>query len=161
MFCNILVSVDGSAAAQQALTEAIDLASTGRARLTILTSIVRPSPWVYAPPTAAAFGPLAAELERESKEIMESAVAQVPEAIPVTKILTHEPIREALEHHLAKGNYDLLVMGSRGRGAIKSSVLGSVSHFALNHSPIPVLVIHADGQIVSAPDELKKGLSPA
>ena len=33
-------------------------------------------------------------------------------------------------------------MGSRGRGALSSSVLGSVSHFALNHSAVPVLIIH-------------------
>jgi nucleotide-binding universal stress UspA family protein len=63
----------------------------------------------------------------------------------VTKILTREPIREALNHRLATGEYDLLVIGSRGRGALSASLLGSVSHYALNHSPIPVLIVHEDG----------------
>ena len=40
------------------------------------------------------------------------------------------------------GEHDLLVMGSRGRGALSASVLGSVSHFALNHCDVPVLIIH-------------------
>ncbi len=43
---------------------------------------------------------------------------------------------------LKTGEYDLLVMGSRGRGALTASVLGSVSHFALNHSHVPVLIVH-------------------
>ncbi len=49
---------------------------------------------------------------------------------------------------ITSGTYDLVVMGSRGRGALSASLLGSVSHFALNHSEVPVLIVRAedDGQ---------------
>ncbi len=144
MFRNILVAADGSRHAQRALAEAIDIAEAGHGRLTILTSIPRPPAWISTPSTAAASAPLALQLEAESAEALEHAVGRIPASVPVTKILTHEPIRDALLERIASGHHDLLVMGSRGRGAITASLLGSVSHYALNHAPIPVLIVHAD-----------------
>jgi nucleotide-binding universal stress UspA family protein len=144
MFRNILVSLDGSPHAERALAEAIDIATLSRARLTILTAIPRPACWAYTPASAAALQSLAPELERESTEIVEAGVSTVPDSIPVTSVVSREPIRKALMRELTSGRHDLLVIGSRGRGALTAPLLGSVSHFALNHSPIPVLVVHAE-----------------
>jgi nucleotide-binding universal stress UspA family protein len=143
MFRNILVSVDGSAHAERALSEAIDISLANNARLTILTAIPKSPTWMCASLAVPAPPPLDRELERESQEILRAAEQRVPESVPVTTLLTREPIRDALQKRIVAGNHDLLVIGSRGRGAFKASLLGSVSHHALNHSPIPVLVIHA------------------
>ena len=146
MFRNILVAVDGSRHAERALAEAIDIAQAGHGRLTILSAITRPPAWASTPATAAACEPLSLELEQEAAESLRSAVDLVPEEIPLTKILTHRPIRHALLDQIGSGRHDLLVMGSRGRGALSASLLGSVSHYALNHSPIPVLVVHTEDE---------------
>jgi nucleotide-binding universal stress UspA family protein len=145
MFRNILVAVDGSRHAQQALTEALDIAEGSHGRLTILTAVPKPPAWATTPAMAGGSASLALELEAESSQALKQAVGQIPDSVPVTKILTHEPIRTALQEQIASGHHDLLVMGSRGRGAISSSLLGSVSHHALHHSPIPVLIVHAEG----------------
>jgi nucleotide-binding universal stress UspA family protein len=144
MFRNILVCVDGSAHAERALDEAIDLAEAERSRLTILTAIPRPPYWACTPSTAAGIQSLADDLAKEAQDALRSAVDRIPASIPVTTILTEEPIREALMERIKSGRHDLVVMGSRGRGALTSSLLGSVSHYALNHSQVPVLIIHAE-----------------
>jgi nucleotide-binding universal stress UspA family protein len=143
MFHNILVCVDGSIHANHALDEAIDLATAGNARLTLLTSIPRPPAWACTPVTAPAVQPLANELREEAKATLRAAVERIPQTISVTTIMSERPIRDALMEQLRAGTYDLLVMGSRGRGALSASVLGSVSHYALNHAGVPVLIIHA------------------
>lgn len=150
MFHNILVCVDGSAHADRALAEAIDLAATERARLTILTAIPRPPFWACTPETAGGIERLTSDLADEATATLRAAVDRVPESIPVTRILTAEPIRDALMERIETGGHDLLVMGSRGRGALSASVLGSVSHYALNHSPIPVLIVHAEEEARAA-----------
>jgi nucleotide-binding universal stress UspA family protein len=54
-----------------------------------------------------------------------------------------EAIRSALIEQIRGAGHDLIAMGSRGRGAIRAALLGSVSHYVLNHSPVPVLIVQA------------------
>jgi nucleotide-binding universal stress UspA family protein len=144
MFQNILVSVDGSPDAERALSEAIDLARVTNGRLTILTAIVHPPSWAYSGINAGAAQQVAVELEQEAKDVLRRAEESVPREVPVTTVLTRDPIRQALLKRIDEGGHDLVMMGSRGRGAVASTVLGSVSHHMLHHSPVPVLIVHAD-----------------
>ncbi len=148
MFRNILISVDGSPHAEQALRQAVDIAAAGNGRLTILTAVPKASVWAANPAAAAVVQSLSDDLEHEFTDVARHATGEIPDSIPVTTIVTHEPIRMALMHQIETGKYDLLVMGSRGRGALSASLLGSVSHYALNHLEIPVLIVHADDRTV-------------
>jgi nucleotide-binding universal stress UspA family protein len=141
MFLNILVLVDGSPDAQAALSQAIDLAESEHTRLTVLTAIAPP------PPVAALAGVDALAIQRaetEADEILGRARDQVPDDLPVATLLLDQPIRQAVIRQVAEGHHDLVVMGSRGRGAVRSALLGSVSHFVLDRSPVPVLIVHAE-----------------
>jgi nucleotide-binding universal stress UspA family protein len=102
-------------------------------------------------PTAAAVSAcdvLASPIEAaraDAEAILRRARDQVPDDLPVITLLTDQPVRTALIHQIKEGHHDLVVMGSRGRGAVRSAVLGSVSHYVLHHSPAPVLIVHDDG----------------
>jgi nucleotide-binding universal stress UspA family protein len=143
MFRNILVAIDGSRHADRALMDAIDLADSEHARLTLFTAIVPPPTLAY---LGAAGGPVATLLrdaEAQAVAILKRARASVPDHVSVTTMLSKQPVMPALLGQIKDGHHDLVVMGSRGRGAVRSALLGSVSHHVLHHSPVPVLIIHA------------------
>jgi nucleotide-binding universal stress UspA family protein len=144
MFKKILVAVDGSPAADQALTQAIDLAEAEHARLTIFSAVATPPPAAFIGVTGGVPASLARDAEVETETILRTAVRRVPDHVSVNTVLSGEPVRPALIHQVENGGYDLVVMGSRGRGALGSVLLGSASHYVLNHSPVPVLIVHAD-----------------
>jgi nucleotide-binding universal stress UspA family protein len=144
MFHSILVAVDGSPDAEQALMEAIDLAESEHARLTLITAVSQVPLTAYGAPAGVPVAELLEEAHVEAEAILRRARECVPEGIPVTAVLGEQPIRVALSRQIADGHHDLVVMGSRGRGAVRAALLGSVSHHVLHHCPVPVLIIHAD-----------------
>jgi nucleotide-binding universal stress UspA family protein len=137
MFKSILVAWDGSEHAKRALSEAIDLARTQSGRLTLMTVAAPIHAWPgYVPPVTEA------DLSSAAEKTLAEGEALVPEGIPVSgRTVVGDPAMEIVKRAKA-ANHDLIVMGSRGRGAVRSAVLGSVSHSVLNHTTVPALIIH-------------------
>jgi nucleotide-binding universal stress UspA family protein len=144
MFRNILVAVDGSPDSDQALTQAIDLAESQNARLTLFSAVVTPPAGAYIGAGGAVAATIARDAQAETETILRTAAEMVPDQVSLSTVLSSEPVRPALIHQIETGAHDLVVMGSRGRGAVRSVLLGSVSHYVLHHSPVPVLIVHAD-----------------
>ena len=46
----------------------------------------------------------------------------------------------------ARGDSDLIVMGSQGRGLLEEVFLGSVSHYVARHASLPVLLVPHKGE---------------
>jgi nucleotide-binding universal stress UspA family protein len=137
MFRSILVAWDGSEHARRALAEAVDLAHAQGARLALLTVAAPLHVWPgYVPPISEA------DLISSAEKILAEGEALVPEGIPVSGRTTIGDPGMELVNRAKAADHDLIAMGSRGRGAIRSAVLGSVSYFVLNHTTAPVLIIH-------------------
>lgn len=144
MFHSILVAVDGSHHTDKALADAIDLADSGHAKLTLFTAIVPPPAIAYLGATGEAVTTIFQQAEAEAESLLRRARDRVPDYVSVTTVLSRQPVLTGLIQQIKDGHHDLVVMGSRGRGAVRSALLGSVSHHVLHHSPAPVLIVHAE-----------------
>lgn len=146
MFRRLLVAVDGSAHAERALVEAIDLAQATHGTLTLLTVVADPSGWalsgMYLVSVDAAG--LAQETMAAHARVLERAIGRVPQCVSVTRLLIHGSPGPAIVEQAERGAHDLIVMGSRGRSEVGSLVLGSVSHHVVHGSAIPVLICHGE-----------------
>src|SRR4051794_14424075 len=144
MFHNILVAVDGSQHADRALAHAIDLADREHARLTLFTAVVQLPAGAFFGASGDAVSVMFQDVEAQAEAILRRARDRVPEHMSVTTVLSTDRVEPALIRQIKTGHHDLVVMGSRGRGAVRSALLGSVSHYVLHHSPVPVLIVHAE-----------------
>ena len=121
MFRDILVAVDGSADAEEALTDAIDLAESEHTRLTLITAVPQiPATGLLIP--GAVTDDEVADARSWAEAILRRARDQVPDDVPVRTVVTDQPIRPALISQIKAGHHDVVVMGSRGRGAVRSAL---------------------------------------
>ena len=144
MFRRLLVAFDGSAHSQHALDEAIELARANQGSVTVMTVAPEPSRlWAaglgYGDPLN--LDGLADQVERQHRSMLDRVVCTLPADVPVSSILRRGAAAAALVEETRAGGHDLILIGSRGRGELRSLLLGSVSHHVLQASPIPVLVV--------------------
>ena len=145
MIKKILVALDGSKAANNALTFAIGLAEMTSAELSLLTvvpPVFLPSHSIYVLKSEAV-ADCAKALDATFKGVLDKAEGEVKNRKPKFKVSTRfergEPAEKIVETAEC-GSVDLIVMGSRGLGG-RVSTLGSVSSRVVDRSNCPVLIV--------------------
>ncbi|MFC9964552.1 universal stress protein [Nocardia ignorata] len=154
----VVVGVDGSEQSRHALRWAAEYAAHHRVALRLVFAVDVPVD--YGPGLA---GPLydVDELRRHGETIVSDAAQQAAAvAAPITDItITTDVVAGSavavLRHHSESAR--LLVVGSRGLGAFRRTLLGSVSTSIARHAGCPVAVIPestapADGAVVVGVD---------
>ena len=146
MFRNILVGVDHSEHSREAVRFAAEIARGQRATLTLVTVYRTQLSWAALMPPGGVSQRTVDEIidgKREiAQAILDEAVELVPAGIDVRTVLAEGEPGPAIVEEARTGRYDLVVVGSRGRGDATSLLLGSVSHQVLHDSPVPVMVVH-------------------
>jgi nucleotide-binding universal stress UspA family protein len=136
----IVVAVDGSEHAERALRMGIDLAGKFGAHMRVV-SVVEPT---YLPPEP--YG-LAEQVDKATREeasrLVGAAVKSVTDAGVAAsgEVLDGSPA-DVVARVADEVGADLVVVGSRGKGALGRLFLGSVSDRIVHFLRRPVLVVH-------------------
>jgi nucleotide-binding universal stress UspA family protein len=134
---SIIVGVDGSAPATNALEYAIEEAQLRRAPLRVI--------YAYAvignPITGSTGKDYYERVETEAKEFLQGIVATAPSVGDLDVEWVAAPGNPAEVLIAASEGATLLVVGSRGVGGFRGLLMGSVSTQCVHHSHCPVLVV--------------------
>jgi len=139
-FERILLASDGSEASCRAAKLAEEVTTALDASLTVLNVF---EPAHEYPSVQQGDLPDEAYSVNVIKKMRQATLASITNCTTVTEVAQEEGhpaeviVRYANEH-----NKDLIVMGSRGRGAFKSFLLGSVSNRTLHYASTSVLIVH-------------------
>jgi nucleotide-binding universal stress UspA family protein len=121
----ILVGVDGSEYAEKALRRAIEIAKSFSAEVTVVN--------VYHVPTGQ---DVSQKILDKAKDVLDDARVKC-KLVSVLSPNTPKVITDMAEDE----KFDLIVVGSRGMGAIKAYLIGSVCNKICYDSPVSVLIV--------------------
>jgi nucleotide-binding universal stress UspA family protein len=133
----IVVGVDGWDESKYALEWACDLAAKAGAAVETVHA------WEYPYRTKdAVFGSPRADMERDAGALVDRVLAELSDDRRQLVTGTHVAEGSASDVLIDTSNdADMLVVGSRGRGGVRSLLLGSVSRTTVHHALCPVAVV--------------------
>ena len=137
----ILVAVDGSESALKAARMAVEIAEKFGSKLTLVHVVPR----LLLPPDV--YGLTIAEVEKEHRAYADALLDKSVTALQrpdldIGRTVLYGSPAEAIAEEAAVADVGLVVVGSRGHGAVARMFLGSVSDRIVHISPKPVLVVH-------------------
>ena len=148
---NILVPTDFSAASQEAVRYAFELASGLGATLHVVHVLENPfAPGafmeMYSPPPAEYFTDLERQAEDRLRASLTAEERQRCRAVLTTRLGV--PSAEILDRLSETPAIDLVVMATHGRGGVARLVMGSVADKVIRAAPCPVLTMREHPQTV-------------
>jgi nucleotide-binding universal stress UspA family protein len=149
MFLNILAAIDGSRSSRRALEHATEIARAMNSKLTLIT--VAPPLSHYVTLAGVSSETMRDELDKWAGRILAEAAGVVPDDLIAHTIQRSGHAGPEIATELERGHYDLVVLGSRGRGPAREGMLGSVNGYLHFHSRVPLLSVPDDADSPAEP----------
>jgi nucleotide-binding universal stress UspA family protein len=153
----MLVAVDSTPVACEAAREGLELAERLGARVTLVHVL---------PASVANKGEAAdfAAFERACEDYASGLLSELRQLTgrggpPTDTAVLHGEPAEALSQAASAEDVDLVIVGTRARGALARTLLGSVADALLHRSPKPVMVVPEGPQRVRAQKEVPEKAS--
>ena len=147
MISKILAATDGSETAWKAVKYAAGLAKEAGAAITVLSVIDKSPLLTQSIPAVSAPTRLIEPVEDYLRQAAEAYLERAEKLCRTSGVKFKKVIRsghpaDEIVKEAMKSKADLIVLGSRGRGAMRAAVLGSVTYGVLHRdAKIPVLVV--------------------
>jgi nucleotide-binding universal stress UspA family protein len=142
----VVIGYDGSTCADTAI-ELVGSLAWGRETSVSLIAVVPDVRAIRSAWGAAIVGTSAQideQLTLQAKELLETPAARLrARGLACEPVVGRGRVPQAITELAKRVEADLIVVGSRGRGPIRSTVLGSVSQEVVDLAPSPVLVVRA------------------
>lgn len=132
----ILVTLDGSKNSERGLEMAINFARHYDTKLTgihVISKIPKEFQKLEYPEK-----PLLIEAEKIMERVRKTSARN---GILFEEKITFGDIGKEIVKFADNLNYDIIIIGARGRGAVKEILLGSISNYVLHKSKIPVMIV--------------------
>lgn len=147
MFSSILVPLDGSELAEQALATASRLVHGGEGGLLHLVTVHHPP---LPPPSLggmSAYPGIDEDARDQEIRYLEKVAARVRTEVPRVHVSVQEgwPPAQALVRYIEANGVDAVVMTSHGRTGFSRLWLGSVAENLIRRSPVPVICLRKQG----------------
>jgi nucleotide-binding universal stress UspA family protein len=139
VFLNILVGIDGSPSSQRALDHAVELTRAANAKLTLMT--VAPPTSSYVTLAGMSAQTMTDELDKWAAGVLDEATRAVPDDVIARRVQSRGHAGPEILKELGRGGYDLIVLGTRGRGRTQEGLLGSVNGYIHFHAKVPLLSV--------------------
>jgi nucleotide-binding universal stress UspA family protein len=146
----ILVSVDGSEHSQNVVNAALEIGKFQKTQITLLSVVQEEVAYYYGEylnyDQIQKLSQANKTMYEETKKGLEKLLDELGKSLETENIILEKVVQtgspaEEIVKMAESGQYDLIIIGSRGLSAPKKLFLGSVSQRVLNEAKCPVLVV--------------------
>jgi len=143
MYKRVLLPLDGSPLAEQALPHAAAIAEHFQSKLILLKVLVPLARNLNTPPGAVKIAEVATK--KLANEYLDQVAAKIQDkGFPITTVTVSGRSHEKIVHFAELEQVDIVVMCTRGQSGISRWLMGSVADQVARSVNVPVLLIRAE-----------------